>query len=301
MNQTKSLERFHGCLLGLAVGDAVGTTVEFKPRGTFPPVTDMIGRGPFALNPGEWTDDTSMAPCLATSLLEKNGFEAQDQMERYWNWYQTGYLSSNGRCFDIGDTVRAPGERYRQTGNPYSGSTQPSTAGNGSIMRLAPIPMFYFPNQDKILHFSGESSRTTHGAAEGVDACRLLGKILYRALGGANKEDLLSGTDPSLFRSEAVKEIAGGGYRQKQISAIRGTGYVIQSLEAALWCFWTTPSFEEAILKAANLGEDADTTAAVCGQVAGAFYGITGIPARWLNRLAMRQEIETLADQLFKK
>jgi ADP-ribosyl-[dinitrogen reductase] hydrolase len=168
-------------------------------------------------------------------------------------------------------------------------------------MRLAPVPMFYFPNRNEILHFSGESSRTTHGAAECLDACRLLGDILFRTLDGENKEDLLLGTNPSLFRSEAVKEIAGGGYRKKKVSAIRGTGYVVHSLEAALWCFWNTASFEEAILTAANLGEDADTTAAVCGQIAGAFYGKTGIPEHWLNRLVKREEIERLAKALFEK
>ena len=97
--------RFQGCLLGLACDDAVGTTVEFKPRGTFLPVTDMVGGGSFNLNPGEWTDDTSMALCLATSLVEKEGSDPQGQMTRYCRWADEGYLSSNGRCFDIGNTV----------------------------------------------------------------------------------------------------------------------------------------------------------------------------------------------------
>src|SRR5688500_5205401 len=107
---------FRGCLLGLAVGDAVGTTVEFMPRGSFPPVTDMVGGGPFGLQPGQWTDDTSMALCLATSLIAKKGFDANDQMDRYWRWYREGYLSSTGKCFDIGNTVRDALERYHHTG-----------------------------------------------------------------------------------------------------------------------------------------------------------------------------------------
>src|SRR5512134_27094 len=126
------LSRYRGSLLGLAVGDALGTTLEFSPPGTFTPISDMIGGGPFHLKPGQWTDDTSMALCLATSLISKNGFDPADQMDRYWDWYQNGYLSSTGRCFDIGTTVRQALEIYKQTGNPFSGSTNPHTAGNGS-------------------------------------------------------------------------------------------------------------------------------------------------------------------------
>ena len=130
--------RYRGCLLGLACGDAVGTTVEFKPRGTFEPVTDMVGGGPFRLEPGEWTDDTSMALCLAESLLERGGFDALDQMQRYVRW-KKGHLSSNGRCFDIGNTVRGALTRFLDSGDPFSGSTHPHSAGNGSLMRLAPV------------------------------------------------------------------------------------------------------------------------------------------------------------------
>src|SRR5512145_652490 len=118
----KESDRFHGCLLGLAAGDATGTTVEFQPRGSFPPVVDMIGKGPFNLQPGQWTDDTSMALCLATSLVRAGGFDATDQMNRYCNWYKEGYLSSTGHCFDIGNTVRQALHRYIETGDPFGGS-----------------------------------------------------------------------------------------------------------------------------------------------------------------------------------
>ena len=244
------IDRFHGSLLGLAVGDAVGTTVEFRPRGTFPPVTGMAGGGPFNLQPGEWTDDTSMALCLATSLLESAGFDPADQMNRYWRWYQEGYLSSNGRCFDIGNTVRQALHRYRQTGNPYSGSTDPMTAGNGSIMRLAPVVLYYLPDHNRVLRYAAASSRTTHGASECLDACRLLADILYRALSGADKEDVLFGSDPDLVASPAIQAIARGDYRHKSDEAIQGSGYVVSSLEAALWSFHRTDSFAAAILTA---------------------------------------------------
>lgn len=290
--------RFRGCLLGLAVGDAVGTTVEFRPRGTFLPLTDMVGGGPFNLNPGAWTDDTSMALCLATSLLERNGFDPRDQMNRYCNWYEHGYLSSTDRCFDIGVTVRNALQRYQVKGEPFSGSTDPKSAGNGSIMRLAPVPMYYFPNHELILQYSAESSRTTHGALECVDACRLLGDILYRALSGAGKRDLLLGSNTKIIESHSIKKLANGDYFTKTEDAIHGNGYVVTSLEAALWCFWTTDTYRDAVLKAANLGEDADTTAAICGQVAGAYYGDSGIPENWLQQLVMREEIESLADRM---
>lgn len=291
-------DRFRGCLLGLATGDAVGTAVEFQARGSFPPVTDMVGRGPFHLKPGEWTDDTSMALCLATSLVEVGGFDARDQMNRYCQWHEHGYLSSTGHCVDIGNTVRQALQRYRATGDPFSGSSDPLAAGNGSIMRLAPVPLRYFPNRERIWHYAAESSRTTHGALECLDACRLLGDILLRALAGADKPALLLSTDPGQVASASIQAIARGAYCQKAEHAVRGTGYVVYSLEAALWCFWVTDSFEAAILKAANLGEDADTTAAICGQVAGAYYGESGIPALWLERLVMREEVGRLAERL---
>jgi ADP-ribosyl-[dinitrogen reductase] hydrolase len=290
--------RFRGCLLGLACGDAVGTTVEFKPRGSFAPVTDMVGGGVFGLPAGAWTDDTSMALCLASSLVERGGFDAADQMERYWRWVDEGYLSSTGRCFDIGNTVHEALRRFRRTGEPFSGSTNPQAAGNGCIMRLAPVPMFYHPDRRAVLDFSGESARTTHGAVECVEACRLFGGILHRALAGDDKEAILLAHGVDDATSPAIRSIARAEYRPKGEQEIHGSGYVVKSLEAALWCFWHSSSFEAAILKAANLGADADTTAAVCGQVAGAYYGDSGIPSSWLDRLVMRDAIVDLADRM---
>jgi ADP-ribosyl-[dinitrogen reductase] hydrolase len=292
-------DRFRGCLLGLAVGDAVGTTLEFKPYGSFKPITDMVGGGPFRLKPGEWTDDTSMALCLATSLAETGVFNPKDQMDRYCRWRNDGYLSSNGRCFDIGNTVAAALNHYQETHDRFAGSTDPRSAGNGSIMRLAPVPMFYFPDREAAVQFSAESSRTTHGAPECVDACRFFGGVIFTALAGRSKEEILFSQADSFRGEPKIVAIARGEYRYKPDSEIRGTGYAVQSLEAALWCFFKTKTFEHAILKAANLGDDADTTAAICGQLAGAFYGASGIPEPWLNQLVMRQEISDLADRLY--
>jgi len=294
-------DRFRGCILGLAAGDAVGTTVEFLPRGSFAPVTDMIGGGAFDLRPGQWTDDTSMALCLATSLVEGNGFDARDQMERYCRWADAGYLSSTGACFGIGATVASALRRFRETGEPFAGSSSPRSAGNGCIMRLAPVPMFFFPDIDAAERFAAESSRTTHGAAECLDACRLLARIILRALLGGPKDEVALGDAGSFVGAEKIVAIADGAYRGKREADVRGSGYVVESLEAAISCFSRTDSFAQAILAAANLGDDADTTAAVCGQIAGAYYGASGMPEAWLARLAMRREISELADRLCRK
>lgn len=291
-------DRFCGCLLGLTCGDAVGTTVEFSARGKFAPVTDMVGGGVFELKPGEWTDDTSMALCLASSLAELGRFDAADQMNRYWKWVDEGYLSSNGRCFDVGNTVYDALERFRETGEPFSGSTDPWSAGNGCIMRLAPVPMSFYPDRELAVDMSGLSARTTHGAAECVEACRLFGGILCRALEGMTKDEALFDHGVTGLACASIQAIARGDYRSKSEGRVAGSGYVVRSLEAALWCFWQADNFKEAVLRAANLGDDADTTAAVCGQIAGACFGETGIPTAWLDRLVMCDEIRRLADQL---
>ncbi|NWN47507.1 ADP-ribosylglycohydrolase family protein [Pseudomonas sp. MAFF 301514] len=292
------LDRYRGSLLGLACGDAVGTTVEFMPRGTFTPVTDMVGGGPFNLKAGQWTDDTSMALCLAESLLRKGGFDAADQMGRYLNWWKWGYLSSTGDCFDIGMTVRTALTAFESQGNPFAGSTEPFSAGNGSMMRLAPLVLFYFPNLQSVDDFSRESSRTTHGAQEAIECCVVLARAIGNALSGATKERLLNISCAGLSAPKVVA-IAQGEYCNKTRAQITGSGYAVASLEAALWCVKHTDSFADAVLAAANLGDDADTTAAIVGQLAGAYYGMQGIPTGWLDKLCMRDEIEEMADALY--
>jgi len=293
----RPLERFRGSLLGLAVGDALGTTLEFRRRGEFKTLVDMIGGGPFDLAPGEWTDDTSMALCLATSLLERRGFDPHDQMARYWAWYEEGYWSSTGVCFDIGNTTKAALERWRAQGDPFAGSDDPLSAGNGCIMRLAPIALYFSPDLEEVGHFAAESARTTHAARECLDASRLFGRMIGRALAGASKRETLHG-DESLALSPRIAALARGDYHEKAEEDIRGSGYVVESLEAALWSFAHTENFHDAVLTAANLGDDADTTAAVCGQLAGAYYGEPDIPAQWLERLALGSAIGDIAERL---
>lgn len=300
------LERYRGALMGLATGDALGTTVEFQPRGSFAPVTDVVGGGPFKLAAGQWTDDTAMALCLADSLVRKRGFDAQDQMERYVRWMDNGYFSPTGACFDIGNTTAAALVRFKQTGNPYAGTTDAQRAGNGSLMRLAPVPLAFAPQPVTALQRAGDSSRTTHAARAAVDACYLLAALILGALRGESKETLLSPYYAPLPRYwnqnplvTEIDEIAAGIYKHKQPPEIQAAGYVVKTLEAALWAFYNSNSFDEGCLLAVNLGDDADTVGAVYGQLAGAYYGLSAINAAWRGRVAMSATILALADGLY--
>ena len=266
--------------------------LEFMSPGTFPEVTDFRGGGPHHLDPGEWTDDTSMAIALADSISEV-GWDLNDQMKRYSNWYDNGVYSVNGRCFDIGITIFRALNRFQTTKDARtSGDPSESASGNGSIMRLAPVPIHYaglFPNQlDELIEKLMESSITTHASPQCLSSCAYMGLILCGFIHGLTREEVLSPTWATLLYLKKtyplhakVEEIAAGSYRVKSRQEIEGTGYVITSLEAALWAFHDAHDFREAVLKAVNLGDDADTTGAVCGQFAGAFWGETGIPPEW--------------------
>ncbi len=291
-------DRAVGSLVGLAIGDAIGTTVEFSPRGSFPEVTDMTGGGPFGLLPGQWTDDTSMALCLATSLLEK-GFDPLDQMCRYENWMKHGDMSSNGYCFDIGNTTRFAIHEFGKTRDPYSGTTHEDGSGNGSLMRLVPVVLHAYPDMDKVMNDAMNSSRTTHGADKPIECCQLFADILCGVLDGLPKNELLAAVTFSPDNLEVIS-IAAGTFLEKSIDEIEGSGYCVESLEAALWCFFKTESFEECILKAVNLGRDADTTAAIAGQIAGAFYGIQSIRKDWVEKITMSEFIQKTAKELVK-
>ena len=298
-------DRYAGCLLGLAAGDALGTTLEFKEPGSFTPLADMVGGGPFDLLPGQWTDDTSMALCLAASLVERRAFDPLDQLQRYWDWYHDGYMSSNGTCFDIGSTTSLALMSFRRHPEPYPGSTSPNTAGNGSLMRLAPVPMAFARQPRLAVERSAESSRTTHGAPAAVDACRYFGGLLVGALDGLDKQALLAerfSPIPDLWAEAPlhpeIDAVAAGSFKSKNPPDIAGSGYVVRTLEAALWAFYQTDTFQDGALRVVNLGDDADTTGAVYGQIAGAFYGLESIPQSWRDQLTLRATILELAQGL---
>lgn len=299
------MHRRIGAVLGLAVADAVGTTLEFKCPGTFAPISDMVGGGPFRLEAGQWTDDTSMALCLAESLVECRGFDPADQMRRYTRWWREGHFSSTHRCFDIGNTTRAALEAFGETNNPFSGPTSPRCAGNGSLMRLAPIPIYYADNPIEAIERAADSSRTTHGARTAVDACRLMAWLIVSALQAKEKETILSPDNEPASGYWAthplepqIEDIRLGSFRDREPPEIEGAGFVVKSLEAALWAFDRSASFREGCLLAVNLGNDADTTAAVYGQLAGAFYGYDGIPKSWRANLGRHQFPMDVVNQL---
>ena len=291
-------DRALGALVGLAVGDAIGTTVEFEPRGSFYPVTDMFGGGPFDLRPGQWTDDTSMALCLADSLIACGGLDERDLLTRFCRWFRQGENSVTGRCFDIGNVTATALTHFEQTGDVHAGPTDRMTAGNGSLMRLSPVAIRYWNDPDRLRDAARRQSYTTHGAQEAIDACEAFSAILVSAIQGRPLTDVLSASFGH-SHCDGVQAIIQGSWKGKHRDGIRSSGYVLHSLEAALWCMGSSGSFSEAVLKAVALGDDSDTTAAITGQLAGAFHGVSGIPEQWRKRLAWNDRIEGLADRLF--
>lgn len=284
-------------LLGLAIGDAVGAPLEFKQRGRFSPITGMVSGGKFQMRLGEWTDDTAMALCLADSLIECNGFDAKDQMDRYWLWGDEGYNSTRSRAFGVGKTVAKSLMRYKRSGSPYSGSEAPETAGNGSLMRIAPIAIYFSKDRADALKYAELSSKTTHAAEECIQACVYFVDVLVNAFEGRkDKREILTPSFNTDHFSERLKGvIEKRSYANKSSDEVIGSGYVVESLEAALWVFWHHDSFEDAVLAAANLGDDSDTTAAITGQIAGAYYGESSIPSNWIDNLYESERIRQIA------
>lgn len=303
MNTVSLEDRQRGCLIGLAVGDALGAAIEFERPGAFEPISDYRAGGPHQLEAGEWTDDTSMALALADSIAEA-GWDLNDQAERYVAWWRSGAYSVNGRVFDVGVATSAALVRFLETGDAWtSGSPAERTSGNGSIMRLAPVPITYAPllfdRLDIVVARSVESSRPTHASPQCLSACAYLGVVLAGLLQGVPRDEVLSPQWSLLCRLQdiyplhaEVADVASGAFRRKSPPDIHGSGYVVRSLEAALWAFHDATDVREAVLRAVNLGDDADTTGAVCGQLAGAYWGESGIPGPWREGLAERNLID---------
>jgi ADP-ribosylglycohydrolase len=303
------LDRKRGTLLGLSVGDALGAAVEFEAPGRFAPVTEYRGGGPHGLGPGEWTDDTSMALALADSIAE-TGWDLDDQAQRYLEWWRQGKYSVTDHCFDIGRTTLTALMRFERTGDARrSGDADESASGNGSIMRLAPVPIAYaslFPDRlADLMEKAAESSLPTHASPQCVSGCLYLTLVLCGFIHGLPREIVFSSEWEhsqwllaNYTLHPEIEAVVQGSYRTKRPPKIRGSGYVVESLEAALWAFHDAADFREAVLKAVNLGDDADTTGAVCGQLAGAFWGESGIPATWRERLARREMLECALEGL---
>lgn len=274
------VDRALGALVGLAVGDAVGTTLEFRARDSYAPLTDMVGGGPFQMPPGGWTDDTAMALSLADSLVALGRFDGADIMRRWLRWMREGAYSHTGSCFDIGNQTAAALRHFERDGS-FPAPTE--AAGNGAIMRLAPVVLFALreaPARRRAVaaELAEQQARLTHNSDVAATTARAMAVLLHDLLHGAGRE--------------ALGEVAA------ERNLVRSGGYVIDTWDAARWAVATTDSFRKAVLAAANLGDDADTTAAVAGQIAGALYGYADIPGDWLERLLWRDEIEALGRQL---
>lgn len=277
--------RFHGALLGLATGDALAAATQYRKPGTFGTVGDLLGGGPFDLPRGAWSDDTAMVLCLAESLIECQGFDAKDQVERYKLWQRDGYLSSTGQCLGItASTARAlvMAQWRRQA---FSGSHDPNQLDPEPLSRVAAPTMFFFAAAADAALAAGESSRTTCQAPVVVDACKALGQMLHAALSGQPKEAIL-----------ALAPAAGGTGTTS--SAPGPVSTASEVLAAAIWAFASTDNFRDAVLRAVNLGGNSDVVAAVCGQLAGAHYSVTAIPSSWRNSLMQKEMLETFADRL---
>ena len=295
-------DRYRGAFLGLAIGDAVGTTLEFEAWPVRTPIDDMVGGGPFDLEAGQWTDDTSMALCLAESLITRRAFDAQHQLELYVRWWRHGYHSVKSYCFDIGMTTAQALRHFEETGATIANTTAPNMAGNGSLMRLVPVVMAFAGRHADLLAHAGASSATTHATRVAIEACQGYAHILGSALLGADRDEVFGQSNAVMTFIPAIhpelEAVFAGSYQELQPPAIQGSGYAVKSLEAAMWAVWNTTDYRSAMLAAANLGRDADTTAAIAGQLAGALYGEQGIPSAWRERLYQRPVFEWYAEEL---
>lgn len=277
-------DRRQGVLLGLAIGDALGAPVEFMARDSFPLVTEMLGGGPFNLPPGAWTDDTAMALCLDESLGHDPELDLKDLLDRFCRWLEFGENTSTGKAVGVGqNTLRSLGN-YRRTGALQASERTNRSDGNGAIMRSGPIPALHWQDPKKSRRLSALQSRATHCSDLSAACCELLSDILCDLISGKPWASVR--TRPALQHwPEEVRAMAQGQWIAKHRDSIRSTGYVIDTLEAALWSVEQANTFEDALITAVNLGEDADSVAAVAGQLAGARWGRADIPKRWIEVL----------------
>lgn len=306
------MDRAIGCFVGSVVGDAFGAAYEFRVRDKYE-VSPNMKTTVYALPPGSFTDDSSMALCLGTSLLERGGFDPLHQMQLYSKWRREGYMSScpEKGCFDIGRATAMAIGRYdlegmmqerageaRVPSREYWGSQDPCLGGNGGIMRLAPIPIYYRNDPGAAREYAALSSKVTHDSPACLDAAEVMALVIVRLLAGADKRDALT-TDFGELRTEEVRAITEGSFVNKTRDDIRTSGYVVHTLEAAMWALWHATSFEDGMMTLAAMGEDVDTVCAVYGAMAGACYGYGNIPRRWIESLQRRDLVEDIANRLW--
>ena len=302
MDAARSLrDRFQGALIGLAVGDALAAHTQFRKPGTFAPVGDLLGGGPFELPRGAWTDDTAMALLLAESLAEREGFDALDQVQRYARWQREGYGSATGQCVGISANVARSLANALYKRQPFAGSHDPDQLDKDPLSRVAPVVMFFLADAPTAIARAAEAARVTAQAPLVLDCVRLFAAMLHAALSGRDRAEVLRPPrrlwETPTTRPEVVA-LADGTLSRRDPAQITGGGGILQALEAALWAFERSASFREGALFAANLGRDCDVVAAVHGQLAGAYHGVSAIPGIWRNSLMKQEVVIDRADRL---
>lgn len=220
-------QRAIGALIGLAIGNALGASLTGKARDTYDHITDIVGGGPFNLKPGEWTDDTSMALALADSLLKRGEIDESDLMIRFWNWARKGEYSCTEKPARVDPVTMNAIRRWEKVGNPRAGSTDPETAGNGSLARIAPVAIRFWRDWDRLHEAAERQSKVTHGAEEAVHACIVFAEILANAIEGQTREQVLQTEQTRL--APTVQRVVDGSWRNRTRDDIRSTGYVIDT------------------------------------------------------------------------
>lgn len=278
----KLKNKFYGCFFGSIVGDALGMPYEFKKASeiTYEPI--MQSGGPFNLPKGCWTDDTSMMLCLAKSLIEKQGFDAQHQLLKYLCWYEDGINSATGVCFDIGAQTEEALLQFSFDTTKIVADHQKYRAGNGALMRINPIPLVYGGNSEKLKVVSELSTITTHNNDQCIISSGLCCTLIDLIITCNTHKEVLKHCFPL---DETAFDV---------------DGYVYGSLCAAMHCFYTTNSFEDCMEAIIKLGGDTDTNACIAGMLAGAYYGFDSIPKEWINDLVKLEELHEVCDQLFE-
>jgi len=302
MDAARSLrDRFQGALLGLAVGDALAAHTQFRKPGSFAAVGDILGGGPFDLPRGAWSDDTAMALLLAESLNERDGFDANDQVERYARWQREGYGSATGQCVGITASVARALATALYKRQPFAGSHDPAQLDKEPLSRAAPAVMFFFADGAKAAAKAAESARITCQAPMVLDCVRLYAAMLHQALAGREKAVILRPPRDWWISVSTRPEVLGiyeASYARRDLSEIQAGGQVVEALEAALWAFKRSANFREGALACANLGRDSDVVTAVYGAIAGAHYGVSSIPGIWRNSLMRQEAVIEAADRL---
>ena len=287
-------DRIRGALVGLAIGDALGAPVEFRDRGTFGYISDMLPGGYFRLPAGAWTDDTAMALCLADSLLSHAELDPIDLLDRFLRWVDINENTSTGRCVGIGQNTFVTLGQYRRTGNAVAPPVNGRSDGNGSLMRVAPVACRHWLDRAKARRIARDQSYTTHASDLAAAACEAMTLLQCNLISGAPLRQAMADLHDVPSPGD-IATVLRGSWKTKSVQEIRSSGYVVDTLEAALWSVETTSTFEDAVIKAVNLGHDADTVGAVTGQLAGALYGIDAIPPRWKDTLLKLEHIDRQA------